>query len=104
MDRGGPVWLDATDRRHTRARAGPRSLELRPSSLALIHPSAWNRISANFAFWGFSEVGQEFIGNSSPLASGGAWINLRRGLRVPPLREEAANVPRSKRSLLRRAD
>jgi hypothetical protein len=23
---------------------------------ALVHPSAWNRISANFAFWGFSEV------------------------------------------------
>jgi hypothetical protein len=22
----------------------------------LIHPSAWNRNSANFAFWGFSEV------------------------------------------------
>jgi len=25
-------------------------------SLALIHPSAWNKNSANFAFWGFSEV------------------------------------------------
>ena len=23
---------------------------------ALIHPSAWNRYSANFAFWAFSEV------------------------------------------------
>jgi hypothetical protein len=25
-------------------------------SLALIHPSAWKKNSANFAFWGFSEV------------------------------------------------
>jgi hypothetical protein len=25
-------------------------------ALASIHPSAWNRDSANFAFWGFSEV------------------------------------------------
>jgi hypothetical protein len=38
-------------------------------ALALIHPSAWNMNSPNFAFWGFSEVGQEFIGNSSPSAS-----------------------------------
>jgi hypothetical protein len=30
---------------------------LRPGHLlALIHRSAWNRNSANFAFWGFSEV------------------------------------------------
>jgi hypothetical protein len=27
--------------------------------LALIHRNAWNRNSANFAFWGFSEVRQE---------------------------------------------
>jgi hypothetical protein len=33
----------------------------------------------NFAYWGFSEVGQEFIGNSSPSASVGALINFRRG-------------------------
>jgi hypothetical protein len=26
------------------------------SLLTFIHPSAWNRNSANFAFWGFSEV------------------------------------------------
>jgi hypothetical protein len=25
-------------------------------SLALIHQSAWNRFSANFAFWGFCEL------------------------------------------------
>jgi hypothetical protein len=30
-----------------------------------IHPSSWKRNSANFAFIEFSEVGQEFIGNSS---------------------------------------
>jgi hypothetical protein len=24
--------------------------------LGAIHPSAWNKNSANFAFWGFSEV------------------------------------------------
>ena len=35
----------------------------------LIHRSAWNRNSQKFAFWAFSEVGQEFIGDSSPLAS-----------------------------------
>jgi hypothetical protein len=29
--------------------------------------------------WAFSEVGPEFIGNSSPLASVGALINFRRG-------------------------
>ena|SRR5215211_3379029 len=34
-----------------------------------IHQSAWKRNSANFAFWAFSEVDQEFIGNSSPPAS-----------------------------------
>src|SRR5829696_5756107 len=27
-----------------------------------IHPSAWNRNSANFAFWGFSEVGLPLYG------------------------------------------
>jgi hypothetical protein len=27
-----------------------------PSLLAFIHRSAWNRYSANFAFWGFCEV------------------------------------------------
>src|ERR671911_1549896 len=36
--------------------AGSSSLVL---SLALIHPSAWNRNPANFAFWAFSEVRQE---------------------------------------------
>ena len=24
--------------------------------MGLLHPSAWNRYSTNFAFWGFSEV------------------------------------------------
>src|SRR5215216_2328613 len=32
-------------------------------------PTSALRCSANFAFWGFSEVGQEFIGNSPPVAS-----------------------------------
>jgi hypothetical protein len=36
--------------------------------LALIHPSAWNRNSANFAFWGFSEVRQWF--NADPSSTG----------------------------------
>jgi hypothetical protein len=35
--------------------------------------------SAKFAFKEFSEVGQEFIGNSSPSASVVALINFRRG-------------------------
>jgi hypothetical protein len=34
-------------------------------------------ISANFAFIEFSEVDQEFIGNSSPSASVGALANWR---------------------------
>src|ERR671921_1100034 len=38
----------------------PRALE------SLIHWSAWNRYSANFAFIEFSEVRQGFIGDSSP--------------------------------------
>ena len=42
-------------------------------------PTSENAVLAKFAFWGFSEVGQEFIGNSSALASVGALINLRRG-------------------------
>jgi hypothetical protein len=50
----------------------------------LIHRSAWKGNSANFAYWGFSEVGQEFIGNSSPVASVGALINVA-GLITPPL-------------------
>jgi hypothetical protein len=33
----------------------------------------------NFAFWGFSEVSQEFIGNSSLRASVRASADLRRG-------------------------
>jgi hypothetical protein len=37
-------------------------------SLALIHPSAWNRDSQKFAFWGFCELRQEFIADSSLLA------------------------------------
>jgi hypothetical protein len=41
--------------------------------------------SAKFAFWGFSEVGQEFIGDSSPVASVVALINLRRGFSHPAL-------------------
>jgi hypothetical protein len=44
-----------------------------------IHPSVWKQNSANFAFWGFSEVRQEFIRNSSPVASVGALINFRWG-------------------------
>jgi DNA modification methylase len=50
-------------------------------SLALIHRSAWNRYSRklDFHFTEFLEAGQEFIGNSSPLASVGALINFRRG-------------------------
>ena len=28
-------------------------------------PTSENAVLAKFAFWGFSEVGQEFIGNSS---------------------------------------
>src|SRR5829696_5956735 len=35
--------------------------------------------------WGFSEVGQEFIGNSSPLASVCALVNFRRGFSHPAL-------------------
>jgi hypothetical protein len=30
-----------------------------PPFLALIHLSAWNKNSANFAFWAFSEVHEE---------------------------------------------
>ena len=30
--------------------------QLRARALVPIHPNAWNRNSANFAFWGFSEV------------------------------------------------
>ena len=30
--------------------------------LVLIHPSAWNRNSAKFAFWAFSEVGLPIYG------------------------------------------
>src|SRR5215211_2442329 len=49
------------------------------SSLGLIHPSAWNRNSANFAFWAFSEVELPIYGvlRSSRLPnadiSGNAW-------------------------------
>jgi hypothetical protein len=43
--------------------------------------------NANFALTEFSEVRQEFIGNSSALASVGALINLRRDSSVPPLSE-----------------
>jgi hypothetical protein len=35
----------------------------------IIHRSAWKGNSANFAITEFSEVGQGFIGNSSPSAS-----------------------------------
>jgi hypothetical protein len=42
------------------------------------------RYSPNFAFIQFSEVGQEFIGNSSPLASVVGLINVA-GLITPPL-------------------
>jgi len=31
-----------------------------------IHPSAWNKNSANFAFWGFSEVRFKGILRTSP--------------------------------------
>jgi hypothetical protein len=41
----------------------------------LIHRSSWKDNSANFRFTEFSEVDQEFIGNSSPLASVVAFIN-----------------------------
>ena len=41
----------------------------------------------NFALTEFSEVRQEFIGNSSLLASVGALINLRRGFSPPPFSE-----------------
>ena len=36
---------------------------------SFIHQSAWKEHSANFAFTEFSEIRQEFIANSSPLAS-----------------------------------
>ena len=36
-----------------------------PTSRRLIHPSAWKGNSANFAFWGFSEV--LALGSSFPL-------------------------------------
>jgi hypothetical protein len=34
--------------------------------LALIHPSAWNKNSANFAFWGFCEVDIEHPAEPHP--------------------------------------
>jgi hypothetical protein len=40
---------------------GQRGRGYTPAPLfALIHRSAWNMNSANFAFWGFSEVGLEY--------------------------------------------
>jgi hypothetical protein len=39
--------------------------------VGVIHPSAWNRNSANFAFWGFSEVRIHGVLRSSRLACGG---------------------------------
>ena len=48
----------------------------------------------NFAFWGFSEVRQEFISNSSPIASVRPLCDLA-GLRSPaPLRKEVALMRR----------
>jgi len=60
-------------RRRRRHNAAPEGLQ------RLIHRSAWKRNSTNFVYTEFSEVGQEFIGNSSLLASVGALIDLRRG-------------------------
>src|SRR5215207_1493024 len=48
-----------------------------PQSNVTIHRSAWNRNSANFAFWGFCEVRIHGVLGSS-LSSG----TVRRGLRV----------------------
>jgi hypothetical protein len=42
----------------------------------LLPRTSQNSVMAKFAFWGFSEVGQEFIGDSSPLATVRALINV----------------------------
>src|SRR5215203_4052559 len=57
----------------------PRRRALRISG-SLIHRSAWNKNSANFAFWGFSEVRLKGVlesGNSKPYSSK-ALIRFRR--------------------------
>src|SRR5215210_3057330 len=58
-----------------------------PSS-CLIHRSAWNRNSANFAFWGFSEVRQERSGPGtlSGRSRGDGAGGLRFATAAPPLR------------------
>src|SRR5215208_7992332 len=61
--------------------------------LAPIHPSAWNRNSANFAFWGFCELRIDgVLGSSSPEIA--SWYGGARGGRVgqerpyPPSRRD----------------
>src|SRR5215211_7855482 len=71
---------------------GPSS-SLGPPRLPFFTRASWKKNSANFAFWGFSEVRQEFIRNSSLLASVGALINLRRGLITPPFSERRKRRP-----------
>src|SRR5215211_5444786 len=71
---------------------GPSS-SLGPPRLPFFTRASWKKNSANFAFWGFSEVRQEFIRNSSLLASVGALINLRRGLITPPISERRSRRP-----------
>src|SRR5829696_1651712 len=45
--------------------------------LCAIHPSAWNINSANFAFWGFSEVRMQAPAFQRRLQRNGAKVGLR---------------------------
>src|SRR5215203_4236769 len=70
--------------------APPRSAKALPERGRLLPRSSEKSCKAKFAFWAFSEVGQEFIGNSSPLASVAVSADLG-GVITPPLGKGGAN-------------